>query len=285
MKRRARYGKWILRGGLLLLLTACSSPQDIQEEHLRRINRKGEYIYRRHDEVLFPLATPEQQPPEPYPWSGGQACLLGAISKEQFRCKGNSLNPLRLEYSKSGQPRRHVDCEGGNKHSLPLVNGREFVYPVLLELLNEVHAKTGLPLVITTGHRCPAHNVYADSSAENKTSKHQLGAEVDFYVQGLENQPDKVVQILLDYYKKHPVLSKDPAMRVFQRYEKGDCRLVTKPWYNKEVFIKLYKKNEGRDFDNRHPYPYLSIQVRYDRDSEQNVTFSWEKSQNGYIRW
>ena len=27
------------------------------------------------------------------------------------------------------------------------------------------------------------------------------------------------------------------------------------PWYNKEILIKLFKKNEGRDLDNRHPYP------------------------------
>ena len=31
----------------------------------------------------------------------------------------------------------------------------------------------------------------------------------------------------------------------------------TIPWFNKEIFIKLYRKSEGRDGDNRHPYPYL----------------------------
>ena len=47
--------------------------------------------------------------------------------------------------------------------------------------------------------------------------------------------------------------------------------LAIEPWQNKEILIKLYQKDEGRDLDNRHPHPYISIQVRYDRDRGEPV--------------
>ena len=61
--------------------------------------------------------------------------------------------------------------------------------------------------------------------------------------------------------------------------------VAIKPWYNREIFIKLYQKNEGRNFDNRHPYPYISVQVRYDYDAQKKVTYSWDKAFRNYMRW
>jgi hypothetical protein len=66
---------------------------------------------------------------------------------------------------------------------------------------------------------------------------------------------------------------------------KGESDVSTPPWYNKEILIKLYLKNEGRDFDNRHPYPYVSIQVRFDRELNEKVVCSWQKAFNGYKRF
>jgi hypothetical protein len=64
----------------------------------------------------------------------------------------------------------------------------------------------------------------------------------------------------------------------FQR-EKSNS-LVLMPWANKEISIKLYGKNEGRDFDNQHPYPYICIAVRFDRSSQQKVIYSKEQAYN-----
>ena len=67
-------------------------------------------------------------------------------------------------------------------------------------------------------------------------------------------------------------------LKTFQRFSKK-TNIATPPWYNKEIFIKLFKSNEGRDYDNRHPFPYIAVQVRYDREKNERVVFSPEQAQ------
>ena len=112
-----------------------------------------------------------------------------------------------------------------------------------------------------------------------------LGAEVDFYVQGMEKNPEKIVELILVYYHAQPKYKGLKEFEEFKRYEKKESHVLTPPWVNKELFIKLYKKNEGRDFDNRHPYPYISLQVRYDWDRQEPVTYSWDKDFRNFHRW
>lgn len=283
--RQPIFSKALLIGVLLLSPTSCSSEKETEQDRLRRLNQKGEYIYREHHERLFAIAPPKLQAQQSPLGNTSAISQAIAISKEHFRCKGSSINPARIEISKSGETQRYPDCEGGAKHSLPIVKGKEFIYPILIDLLTEINVKTGMPIIITSGHRCPIHNLYVDSGAENRACKHQIGAEVDFYVQGMEDKPSEVVQIILDYYRNNPKYAGDNAHQEFLRYDKGDSKILVTPWYNKEVFVKLFRKEEGRDLDNRHPYPYVSIQVRYDRDLKEKVTFSWEKAQHGYHRW
>ena len=137
--------------------------------------------------------------------------------------------------------------------------------------MNEIQNKTNHLVTITSGHRCPGHQAYIDSRARSFGSKHLIGAECTFYVQGLEEQPEQVLQILFDYYKECP----QKEYNTFMRFEKEtDTELA--PRYNKEIFVKLYSPHEGRDFDNRHPYPYISIQVRFDAEQNKRVSFSTE---------
>jgi hypothetical protein len=206
---------------------------------------------------------------------------LPRITKDFFRCRGNPLNPPILDLSVAPTPL--TDCEGCSRHGLPVLGGKENVYPVLLELLNFVQKKTGRRVIVTCGHRCPTHNTYADLSKENKTSRHQIGAEVDFYVQGMEDQPLEVVSLLMQYYQEHPAFKEAKEWTLFQRAEKAEG-LSTPPWFNKETYIKLYERGEGRDLDNRHPYPYISVQVRFDRTKKEKVVFDWDRAQRGFPR-
>ena len=144
--------------------------------------------------------------------------------------------------------------------------------------------KTGRRAIITCGHRCPTHNSYADPAKENKSSKHQIGAEVDFYVQGMEDRPQEIIGLLMQYYQEAGLYVNQKEYLVFERYDKPDARVAIQPWFNKEIFIKLYQKHEGRDVDNRHPHPYISIQVRFDREKKERVVFNWEKAAKGYPR-
>ena len=263
--------------GLISILPSCSGFERSLQEKVRRQNCKGEYIYRGQNDVFTPIATPVHTPRAPYPWEN--EAHLPRITKEFFRCKGSSLNP---PYHVEDHVSLLSDCEGTSRHGLPILNGQENVYPILIELMNYLQKKTGRRVIITSGHRCPPHNTYVDPSKEAKASKHQIGAAVDFYVQGMEDQALEIASLLMQYYQEHPTYKNQKEWITFQRYERDDAKVQTQPWFNKEIFIKLYQKHEGRNGDNRHPYPYLSIQVRWDRAKETRVLFDWEKATQGY---
>lgn len=233
---------------------------------------------RSHQERLYAIQTPESTPRAPYPWEAEGN--LPRITKEFFRCKGNPANPPVLA---EGVSTPLIDCEGTSRHGFPIIHGKEGIYPILIDLLNYVQKKTMKRVIITCGHRCPTHNAYSDPAKEARTSKHQIGAEVDFYVQGMEERPLEIVGLLMQYYLENPAYANDKDWNQFKRYDKTESHVTIQPWLNKEIFIKLYQKNEGRDADNRHPHAYLSIQVRFDRELKERVVYDWQKATRGYI--
>lgn len=249
---------------LLVFILGCSSEEK-QNCFADTISRKASDHYQNGLEYKV------QSRPS-YPWEEGRTESLSKITKEFFRCKGSLQNP-RIE--------NIFDCEGGSKHSLPIIHGREGVYPILLDLLNYIQAKTKRRVIITSGHKCPIHNTYSDNSARNNASKHMIGAEVDFYVSGMEEKPQEIINLIFKFYKETPGYKDNEDFVKFVRYDTGNTDVSTLPWYNKEIFVKLYKKKEGRDFDNRHSFPYISIQVRYDRDLKERVVYRNEKA-NSY---
>ncbi len=250
-----------------------------EREKIRRLNCKGEPIYRNQGDRFYPMQPLVHTPRGPYPWES--ETNLPRITKDYFRCKGSPQNPpLLMTDPETSDPL--ADCEGSSSHGLPIIRGKEGVYPILIELLNYLQKRTGRRVIITCGHRCPVHNTYSDPSKENKVSKHQMGAEVDFYVQGMEERPQEIAGILMQYFQENPIYKKDKESQEFQRLEASE--LAIQPWFNKEILIKLYQKGEGRDGDNRHPHPYLSIQVRFDREGKERVVYNWAKAHQGYSR-
>lgn len=267
----------------MLFCSGCSSSDQSSTGEPNNRQQKGEYVYRMHDEFLLQMPTAELHTREPYPWESGYIGSNRKITKEYFRCKGSSLNPAHMG-EENGEPVRYGDCGGAEKHSLPLRDNKEFIYPILIDLLNYIQAKTQKRVVITSGHRCPEHNSYIDPSPGNRYSKHMIGAEVAFYVQGLESHPDSIIKLIQEYYKTTPKYEGKKEYLEFKRYEKNDSNVTTQPWYNKEIFIKLFTSKEGRNFDNRHPFPYISIQIRYDEDLKERVNYSWDKAYHNYLR-
>ena len=270
----------------LWILAGCSGMEHSEQEKLKKLNAKREFIHRTHDEHYYVLQMPEHRVRGPYPWEKAYIGKHPKITKEYFRCKGSNINPPHIDHKDPSRPANYFDCGGSpQKHSLSIKDDKEFVYPVLIDLLNYVQAKTGCKVIITCGHRCPVHNAYADNSPKNQNSKHMIGAEVYFYLKGMEQKPEEVIKILMNYYQEMSIYKGDQQYQEFHKLENGESNLSTRPWYNKEILIKLYLKNEGRDFDNRHPYPYLSIQVRFDRELNEKVVCSWPKAFNGYRRF
>lgn len=231
---------------------------------------------------MFEISLLELSPPLKYPWDKVDLSHPMKINKEFFRCKGNVLNPCHI-FDQNGERIHHYDCGGIQKHGLPLRNGKEFIYPLLIDLMNYIQIRTEKKVVITSGHRCPEHNTYVDSSKQNQSSKHMIGAEVSFYVYGMEHCPEIIIKLIQEFYTSEVSVKQIPQYSEFKRYEKVSD-VETKPWFNKEIFIKLYKKHEGRNYDNRHSYPYISIQLRFDRDLNETVNYSWEKANRNYYR-
>jgi hypothetical protein len=260
---------------LFFFLGGCNSFEHTEKEKIKRQNASAEYVQRKSDEKLFSFPPPKKRIREPYPWEDPDGTLFPKITKEFFRCKGSPSHLPRGEKK---------DCDGFEKHSLPVLGDREYIYPVLIDLLNFIQKKTKKKIVVTCGHRCPVHNAYADDSKENQTSKHLIGAEVDFYVQGMEDRSLEIIDLLFQFYKETQAYKGVVDYERFYRY-RGETDVSTLPWYNKEVFIKLYQKGEGRDFDNRHPFPYISIQVRYDREKKKPVSYTWGQAHQGFHRY
>ena len=263
---------------LFCFLIGCSGLEKSEQKKIRELNTTTSLIRRHHDEILFPISTPKPQKQDPYPFENKWIGSHLKITKEFFRCKGSPLNPPINILNKELNTNYYLDCGGVEGHSLPLKEGKEFIYPILIDLLNYVQEKTEKKVIITSGHRCPIHNIYATSSTGMQSSKHLIGAEVDFYVKGLEDEPEKVVSLLINYFQDKS------GLNPFSQAGKPDPDATTPPWFNQEVLIKLYKAEEGRNRDNQHSYPYLSIQVRYDKESKRGVSYSWHQAYNGYLK-
>lgn len=249
----------------ILLSLGCSGVERSESRRLKRRHAVAEPITRGSNDYME-ITDSKDCRRKSYPWEARFAGTHPLLTKDYFRCKGSSRRPLIMN-----NDRPLFDCSGA--HSLPIKDGKEFIWPQLIDLLNYLQEKTDMRVVITCGHRCPTHNTYSDPERYNQNSKHQIGAEVDFYIEGMENRPEEVVELILEYFP-------DP----FRRYEKGGLNVRTQPWYNKEVFVKLYEEDEGRDLDNQHPFPYISVQMRYDKKSGEWITYSWEKAFKGFLR-
>lgn len=262
----------------LCILVGCDTHEEPTSKHIQR-----EQITRNHNEFSLNIPPPEKAILTPYPWENESKGIHPKITKDFFRCKGSTLNPPRVLQEQS-ETKRFFDCGGAGAHSLPLCDGKEFIYPILLNLLNNLQEQTGEKVIITSGHRCPDHNAYVDQTKGNRYSKHQIGAEVSFYIRGFEEKPEVIINLLQKYYCEMEKYQGLKEYQEFQRWEK-QTDVAIKPWYNREIFIKLYQKGEGRNFDNRHPYPYISVQVRYDYDAKKNVSYSWDKAFRNYMRW
>ena len=86
----------------------------------------------------------------------------------------------------------------------------------------------------------------------------------------------------MQYYQENPFYKNDKECLEFKRYDKSNTRI--QPWMNKEIFIKINQKDEGRDGDNYHPHAYLTLQVRFDKERRERVVYEWSKANKGYPR-
>ena len=248
--------------------------QKSESERIRRLNLHRESIYRFAGEKFFPDAQIVLKPRVAYPWEAKMIGNYMRINKEFFRCPGRRNNPICDGVS---------DCGGVRSHSLPTEGGTEFVYPVLIDLLNYVQIKTGRRVVITCAHRCPIHNKYAEPMATH--SKHLVGAEVDFYVEGYEQDMAQIVEILVRFYRESEVYATQSEYTSFSVCTGNPRSLAHPGWKNREVAIRVFGPDEGRDFDNRHEHAYISIELLYNREARKKVHYNWNTANQSLLYW
>ncbi|MBT3393683.1 MAG: hypothetical protein HN411_01045 [Waddliaceae bacterium] len=283
MKTKSNKAKYLIILAMALFAMGCSS-QDDGDTSLRDAEASKERIFRNDEDALFAADNPVIQKRDSYPWEENFIGENPKITKNFFCCKGSTTNPIKTIQANNGDVEYLYDCGGAQKHSLPFHDGKEFIYPILLDILNYIQEQTGQRVVVTCGHRCPQHNAYADDDDFNITSKHMVGAEVDFYVKDMEEQPEEILALIFKFYEENPRYGGNKHYLNFERYSPEKTNVITSPWYNKEVFVKLFLADEGRDLDNRHPYPYIGIQVKYDRDTSERVSYSWKQAFYSYLR-
>jgi len=256
---------------ILSSLLSCSGLEKAEKKRERKRNLLTSPIQRQCDEDFFSLKAPVQVVRKSYPWERRYVGTHLRITKEFFRCKGIPTHPP-LPIERRAALEYHLDCGGVEGHTLPMREGKEFIYPLFINLLNALQEKFDKAVIITCGHRCPAHNLYAAPfSKAAQTSKHLIGAEVDFYVEGMEQRGEEVVEALLCYF--------DESFARSTHF----TQVRTPSWYNQEVAITLFEADEGRDLDNNHPYPYISIQLLFDKEKGQPVRYNWHRAHTGFL--
>ena len=239
---------------LVLLFASCTSLEEAHKQKVKEINQVKELIQRGEQENFLTILPPKIAKRRPYPWEEQYVGGIRKITKEFFRCKGSSSNPA--EIVKGKEPVYFYDC---TPHSLPIRDGEEKVSHLLIHLLNFVQQKMEARVVITSAHRCPIHQKYLKKDKRSKMSRRLVGAKVDFYVEGYEKKPQEVAALIGKFFK-------DPLV----------VQVKGREWSNPEVRLVLKQGNEKRNKDNRHPYPYFTLEDR-------TYSYTWDQAYKSLI--
>ena len=136
--------KWVHSLLILSFLAGCSGFQEAEAKKVRERNLTTAPIQRQSNETFFALPPVEEKKIPLYPWEARRIGSHLRITKEFFRCKGEILNPP-IQLQRNNQIFYHLDCGGIEKHSLPIRDGKEFIYPILIAQLHQAsHRQQGI---------------------------------------------------------------------------------------------------------------------------------------------
>lgn len=249
---------------------SCSGLEQSEQEKIKKLHAHAEPILRYAHETFHAISFPEKKERERYSWENTKAHQFAKITKEALRCKGSAKAQPKILKENSVL----IDCQGPDKHSLPLFDDKEGVYPALLEMLNFLQDHLQKKVVVTAGHRCYAHQAYVLGTTSGAVTKYLIGAQVDFLVEGMSSW-SKVVECLTKYFLQTYGESQEYHL------EKAAGNL----WQNKEIALKYFTKYEGRNEDNCHDLPYFSLELRHDRSEDKKITVHYQQAIQGYYRF
>lgn len=256
---------------IAFLCYSCSGLEQSEQDKIKKMQAQSELILRFEKETPHQIIFPQRRIRERYSWEANLAHGFTRITKEAFRCKGRGSPKPKI----SKESAALFDCQGADKHSLPLAEEKETIYPALLEILNYLQDNLSKKVVVTSGHRCYAHQVYLLGTTSGAVTKYLIGAQVDFIVEGVAAFDPKILEALKSYYDTTFSGDKEYTLE----------KSVMGVWQNKEILVKIFSKYEGRNEDNHHELPYISIELKHDRDSDTKIQVSYQKALTSYYRF
>lgn len=252
---------------LVSLLASCSDTKSHVEKRRMKNNQTEEKIYRHSTEYYYKKEPFTLVKKDPYPWENESP--FPKITINSLRCRGDRSHPI-LKHLQG----EFEDCNGMYEHGLPYVDHEEFVYPVLLTLLNKVQNVFNKQVVVVSGHRCPKHHLYI-TLGSSKLSKYMIGARVDFTVIGMEDQGELIIEKIKEFY------SEDEEK--FCHFKKEVDSTGTVIWSNQEIRLFITKEGEHNVIDKK-KHPVVTIDVCFDRKKNEPVYLDWNQAYSGYIR-
>ena len=121
----------------------------------------------------------------------------------------------------------------------------------ILRLMEKLRCEVGDKVVITSGYRSLRHNEYLRAwtaareprtQSVSRNSRHMLGRAVDFYITGYSHQRlEGIAAKLKRWAGKLPKALRGSRER---------------------VWIKVYRRHEGREPDNLHKNAYIHMELR-----------------------
>lgn len=255
---------------LILLAILCCSCDDASSR-VKKKRKKNNYvcekIYRNSDEFFYQedhLVIAEKTF---YPWQSRSN--FTQITMNTLRCRGSDSHKSYKIGKKTVE-----DCNGLHDHGLPYKDKQEFVYPVLIDTLNYLQDSLQKEVVVVSGHRCPKHHRYV-TRGQSRLTRYMIGAKVDFYIKGYENDLGKVIETIATRYANDE--------KRYKEFVKSAQKDGTYSFRNKELRISYGVNAEAKKFDNVH-FAVISLEVLYDREKDQRVYLEWDQAYKGYIR-
>lgn len=199
---------------------------------------------------ILPYELPQKKPT--YPWNTCYPRFL-SLTKYSFQCPGTNPEaniPL------------HQKCLGALHHGLPLVNGKEYIYPRLIDLLNFLQKENKEKIMVIRGHLCPKAFSLLDPKEQHE--KYLIGAMVK--VSSQVNWEKNLSTLVKKFYDKKK--EEDPL------YEIGSSTYPI-TFINQEFKFIIYPSLLTN---------IMEIEVLYDKEKDSRINFTEEDIQN-YLRY
>ncbi len=198
------------------------------------------------NDFVIPQELPQKKPS--YQWEK-QHSPLPSFTKYSFRCTGTNQEENIPSYKK---------CLGTLQHGLPLYNGKEYIYPRLIDLLNFLQKENNEKISIIRGHLCP--KVFALLDIKEQNNKYLIGAIVK--ISSKINWEQNLPFLIKKFYEKKK--EENPL----QEINNSNYPII---FTNNEFKFIIYKPLTTN---------IMEIEVLYDKEKDLTINFTIEDAQN-----